>query len=158
MRGLVCCLGVALRTRDVGIANLYMLFFFESISYLVSRIQPFASPACPAWLGTDQVASQYISSLGTRGLRRHMKRGSRLIVTVCTAIDPFLTLSSGESCAGCWRRCVVSACAGRTGRQVLPGPTRQLRRDDIICCLFPPHKRCYDSELLALDTQRPRRQ
>jgi fucose permease len=32
---MACCLGVALRTGNGGIASLYMLFFFESICYPV---------------------------------------------------------------------------------------------------------------------------
>ncbi|KAH9961484.1 MFS general substrate transporter [Russula dissimulans] len=53
---MVCCLGVALGTGRGGIASLYLLFFFESICY-----------PC-------------IFTLGTKGLGRHTKRGSGLIV------------------------------------------------------------------------------
>lgn len=51
-----CCLGTALSTGNRGIASLYLLFFFESICY-----------PC-------------VFTLGTRGLGRHTKRGSSLIV------------------------------------------------------------------------------
>jgi MFS transporter, FHS family, L-fucose permease len=35
---MACCLGVALRTGNGGIASLYMLFFFESICYPVKNL------------------------------------------------------------------------------------------------------------------------
>jgi len=53
---MACCLGAALGTGRGGIASLYLLFFFESICY-----------PC-------------IFTLGTKGLGRHTKRGSGLIV------------------------------------------------------------------------------
>ncbi|KAI0267020.1 MFS general substrate transporter [Gloeopeniophorella convolvens] len=53
---MACCLGVALAGGVGGIVSLYFLFFFESICY-----------PC-------------IFTLGTRGLGRHTKRGSGLIV------------------------------------------------------------------------------